>query len=118
MLFPGRQVANEVELNSDAEPVENQVVRFGDHQLAGDQAFLLPSSGVRRPLTRYRPERAQSGSQSSIGLPSGSWMRANRPTPGASHSGLVVTSIPLPSRAAFSSSSLSTRKLSVHCLSI
>src|SRR4051794_21830282 len=45
----------------------------------------------QRPL---RVTRQAGGSQSSTALPSGSWIRAKRPTVGSFHSGFVVISMP------------------------
>lgn len=56
------------------------------------------------------------GSHNSIGLPSGSWILAKRPT-SEFNSGRVSTAMPLTMRSASSPSRSSTRKLIIHCCS-
>ena len=80
---------------------------------------------VRHPPTaqiHFAPGSLQSagaagGSHNSIALPSRSCIRAKRPTSGESHSGLMITSIPLAFNCSSRLSRSMTRRLSMNCLS-
>ena len=90
------------------------------HVTAGRMERLLkdPAAGVFRRLTQSCcGDHSSGGCHSSMGLPSGSWMRAKRPVSGVSQAGSVVMAMPACRSVASSCSRSLTRKLIIHCRS-
>ena len=83
----------------------------------GASTALRAIDPARGPVPRLASVRQEhqlfGGSHNSIGLPSGSWMRAKRPTAGSSHSSLVMISSPASRNGTSAASRSSTRRFSI-----